>query len=62
MYISLPRPAPNLRDRYDASWALVTGAGSGISRALAFKAAGRGLDARRRLPKTRLRPPRDALL
>src|SRR3569623_1651268 len=38
------RPVPNLKDRYQAEWALVTGGGSGIGKALAFKLASQGLN------------------
>jgi len=38
------RPVPDLKKRYDATWALVTGGGSGIGRALSFKLARQGLN------------------
>mmetsp|Transcript_9554 Transcript_9554/g.11126 ORF Transcript_9554/g.11126 Transcript_9554/m.11126 type:complete len:191 (-) Transcript_9554:543-1115(-) len=38
------RPVPNLKKRYDATWSLVTGSGSGIGKALAFKLASQGLN------------------
>lgn len=38
------RPVPNLKKRYNATWALVTGGGSGIGKALAFKLASQGLN------------------
>mmetsp|Transcript_12375 Transcript_12375/g.16230 ORF Transcript_12375/g.16230 Transcript_12375/m.16230 type:complete len:329 (+) Transcript_12375:188-1174(+) len=38
------RPVPNLKEKYNATWALVTGGGSGIGRALSFKLASQGLN------------------
>ena len=38
------RPVPDLKKRYDATWSLVTGAGSGIGKAIAFKLASQGLN------------------
>ena len=38
------RPIPDLKKRYNASWSLVTGGGSGIGKALAFKLARQGLN------------------
>lgn len=38
------RSVPNLKDRYGATWALVTGGGSGIGKALSFKLASQGLN------------------
>ncbi|CAB9497658.1 oxooacyl-coA reductase let-767 [Seminavis robusta] len=35
---------PNLKEKYNAEWALVTGGGSGIGKALAFKLASQGLN------------------
>jgi short-subunit dehydrogenase len=38
------RPVPDLKKKYNAEWALVTGAGSGIGKALAFKLASQQLN------------------
>jgi short-subunit dehydrogenase len=38
------RPVPDLKKRYDATWSLVTGGGSGIGKALSFKLARQGLN------------------
>jgi len=43
LYMAL-RPVPDLKKRYDATWSLVTGAGSGIGKSLAFKLASQGLN------------------
>jgi len=43
LYMSF-RPVPDLKERYDATWSLVTGAGSGIGKSLAFKLASQGLN------------------
>jgi len=38
------RPIPDLKKRYNATWALVTGGGSGIGKSIAFKLATQGLN------------------
>jgi len=38
------RAVPDLKKKYDAEWALVTGGGSGIGKSLAFKLASQGLN------------------
>lgn len=42
--ICVIRPVPDLKKRYNAEWALVTGGGSGIGKAIAFKLAKQGLN------------------
>jgi short-subunit dehydrogenase len=43
LYMSFRR-VPNLKEKYDAEWACVTGGGSGIGKALCFKLASQGLN------------------
>ncbi len=43
LYMSFRR-VPNLKKKYDAEWACVTGGGSGIGKALCFKLASQGLN------------------
>lgn len=38
------RPIPDLKKKYGATWALVTGGGSGIGKSLSFKLASQGLN------------------
>jgi len=44
VYMVYFRPVPDLKKRYNATWSLVTGGGSGIGKALAFKLARQGLN------------------
>jgi len=44
VYMVFFRPVPDLKKRYNATWSLVTGGGSGIGKALAFKLARQGLN------------------
>jgi hypothetical protein len=44
LYMAWLRPVPNLKKKYRAEWSLVTGGGSGIGRAIAFKLASQGLN------------------
>jgi short-subunit dehydrogenase len=44
LYMAFARSVPNLKERYDAKWALVTGGGTGIGKSLAFKLASQGLN------------------
>jgi len=43
IYMQL-RPIPDLKKKYGATWALVTGGGSGIGKSLSFKLASQGLN------------------
>lgn len=43
LYMSI-RPVPDLKKRYSATWALVTGGGTGIGRSLCYKLASQGLN------------------
>lgn len=44
LYMGFFRSVPDLKKRYNATWSLVTGGGSGIGKAIAFKLAKQGLN------------------